>query len=75
MKIGGENAGRMMRHAAVVRSFGVIGKVDPKGPNVGQMVSTLRLPKAWKRDRLKAAVFVQERESYRIVGANAVELR
>src|SRR5207237_763630 len=27
----GENAGRQLSHAAVVRSFGVIGKWDPKG--------------------------------------------
>ncbi len=70
----GENAGRTLRHSAVVRSFGVIGKVDPKGASGGQLVSTLRLPKEWKRENLRAVVFVQERESFRITGANAVDL-
>ena len=70
----GENAGRTLRHSAVVRSFGVIGKVDPNGASGGQLVSTLRLPKEWKRENLRAVVFVQERESFHITGANAVDL-
>jgi len=70
----GENAGRTLRHSEVVRSFGVIGKVDPKGASGGQLVSTLRLPKEWKRENLRAVVFVQERESFRIVGANVIDL-
>jgi hypothetical protein len=71
---GGENAGHRLRHSAVVRSFGVIGRVDPKGANGGQLVSTLRLPREWKRENLRAVVFVQERGSLRITGANAVDL-
>jgi hypothetical protein len=70
----GENSGRTLRHSAVVRSFGVIGKIDPKGASGGQLVSTLRLPKEWKRENLRAVVFVQERESFHITGANAVDL-
>jgi hypothetical protein len=71
----GENAGRMLRHSAVVRSFGVIGRVDPKGSNVGQVVSTLRLPREWKRENLRAVVFTQEPDSFRITGAAVVDLR
>lgn len=71
----GENAGHTLRHSPVVRSFGVIGKIDPNGANGGQLVSTLRLPKEWKRENLRAVVFVQERESFRITGANVVDLR
>jgi hypothetical protein len=70
----GENSGRTLRHSSVVRSFGVIGKVDPKGANGGQLVSTLRLPRDWRRENLRAVVWVQERESYHITGANAVDL-
>jgi len=70
----GENAGHTVRHSAVVRSFGVIGKVDAKGPNIGQVVSTLRLPHEWKRQNLRAVVFVQERESLHITGASAIDL-
>jgi hypothetical protein len=71
----GENAGRMLRHSAVVRSFGVIGRIDPRGSNTGQVVSTLRLPHEWKRDNLHAVVFVQERDSLRITGAGVLDLR
>ena len=71
---GGENAGRTLRHSSVVRSFGVIGRLDPKGASGGQLVSTLRLPREWKRENLHAVVFVQERGTYRITGANVVDL-
>ncbi len=71
----GENAGRMLRHAAVVRSFGLIGRFDSKGSNVGQVLSTLQLPAEWRRENLQAVVFVQERESFRITGAGTIGLR
>jgi hypothetical protein len=70
----GENAGHTVRHSAVVRSFGVIGKLDAKGANGGQVVSTLRLPHEWKRENLRAVVFVQERESFHITGARVIDL-
>ena len=71
----GENSGRTLRHSSVVRSFGVIGRVTPQGANGGQLVSTLRLPREWKRENLRAVVFVQERDSLRITGANVIDLR
>lgn len=71
----GENAGRTLRHSAVVRSFGVIGRIDPRGSNVGQVVSTLRLPHEWRRENLHAVVFVQEPDSFRITGAGIIDLR
>jgi hypothetical protein len=71
---GGENAGHTVRHSAVVRSFGVIGTADSKLANGGQLVSTLRLPPEWKRENLRAVVFVQERESLHITGASVVDL-
>jgi hypothetical protein len=70
----GENAGRTLRHSAVARSFGVIGRVDSHGASGGQLVSTLRLPSDWKREHLRAVVFVQERDSRRITGAGAIDL-
>lgn len=71
----GENAGRQLRHAPVVRSFGVIGRMDPRGSNIGQITNTLRLPRDWKRENLRAVVFVQERDSRRITGAGIADLR
>ena len=70
----GENSGRTLRHSSVVRSFGVIGRVKPQGANGGQLVSTLRLPPEWKRENLRAVVFVQERDTFRITGAGVVDL-
>jgi hypothetical protein len=71
----GENSGRTLRHSSVVRSFGVIGRINPQGANGGQLVSTLRLPHEWRRENLRAVVFVQERGTFRITGAGVVELR
>ena len=71
----GENAGRRLRHAPVVRSFGIIGRIDPTGANIGQITNTLRLPREWKRENLRAVVFVQEHDSLRITGAATAELR
>ncbi len=70
----GENSGRTLRHSSVVRSFGIIGRVKPQGANGGQLVSTLRLPPEWKRQNLRAVVFVQERDTFRITGASVVDL-
>jgi hypothetical protein len=71
---GGENSGRKLRHSAVVRSFGVIGRVKPDGAKGGQLVSTLRLPHEWKRENLRAVVFVQERDTHHITGASVLNL-
>jgi len=71
----GENAGRMLWHAPVVRSFGVIGKLDSKGANGGQIVNTMRLPQQWQRQNLRVVVFVQERDSYKITGAGTTDLQ
>jgi hypothetical protein len=73
--LGGENAGRRLRHAPVVRSFGIIGRIDPNGSNVGQITNTLRLPHEWKRENLRAVVFVQEHDTLRITGAATADLR
>jgi len=71
----GENAGRTLRHSAVVRSFGVIGKMDSKGLSRGEVITTLRLPHEWRRENLRAVVFVQEKDTFRIAGANSIDLR
>lgn len=71
----GENAGRLLYHAPVVRSFGVIAKIDSRGSNGGRMVNTMRLPREWQRPNLHAVVFVQERDSYKITGAAVTDLR
>jgi hypothetical protein len=69
----GENGGRTLRHTAVVRSLGGIGKVDSSGEFHG--TPTLQLNPAWKRQDLRAVVFVQERASRRILAAGSLRLR
>jgi hypothetical protein len=70
----GENSGRVVRHAPVVRSFGVIGKIDARGSSAGAITDTLKLPREWKRENLRAVVFVQERDSFKITGAAVTDL-
>jgi len=71
----GENSGRQLRHAPLVRNFGLIAKIDARGSNVGEITNRLRIPPEWLRDNLRAVVFVQERDSYKIVGAGVTDLR
>jgi|SRR5580704_99112 hypothetical protein len=70
---GGENKGRNLRHAPVVRSFGVIGKMEPRNPAL-KVSSTLQLPIDWKRENLRAVVFLQDKKSKKITGARAIDL-
>ena len=70
----GENTGRRLRHVAVVRSFGVIGKLDPRDQTAFSLHPTLKLPGSWKRQDLHAVVFVEERATQRIIGAESLDL-
>ncbi|MEP6820402.1 MAG: DUF1223 domain-containing protein [bacterium] len=69
----GENAGRSLRHIAVVRQFKVIGSVTTAaGALTAEPIVTIA--NGWKRDHLRAVIFVQERASRRVLGAKAIEL-
>jgi len=70
----GENSGRQLRHAPVVRNFGIIGKIQSSGANAGQIVNTLRFPREWRRENLRAVVFVQEHDASKITGAAVIDL-
>ena len=62
----GENSGRELGHSSVVRKLIKIGKFD------GQSFSaepSVNLDRAWKRQQIKAVVFVQLRTSRRVLGA------
>jgi hypothetical protein len=64
----GENAGRTLRHTAVVRKLTEIGSI---GPNEISFHGEARVAKdaAWKDPRV--VVFVQERDSARVLAAGA----
>ena len=63
---GGENDGRVLHHSAVVRELRRIGQVSN-----GSFSATvpLAIEKGWKRDDLRAVVFIQDEASGQIFGA------
>lgn len=66
----GENAGRYLRHSAVVRSLSVLGNIND-GQQSFEAESTANLNVGWQQNNLRAVVFVQERGTRRILGAAA----
>ena len=68
----GENSGRLLRHASVVRQLSVLSKVGADGTFAA--ISELRLNPDWKRTNLRAAALAQEITSRRVVGAATVSL-
>jgi hypothetical protein len=67
----GENGGHTLHHTAVVRELRQVGQLRD-----GSLETTvaLKLPKEWKRDDLRAVVFVQNSSSGKIEGASSVAL-
>lgn len=66
----GENAGRTLAHAPVVRRLIRLGHARPGAAWTGE--TTLTIDPAWARERVAAVVFVQEQTSREIVGAAAL---
>ncbi|MGH9647620.1 MAG: DUF1223 domain-containing protein [Bryobacteraceae bacterium] len=69
---GGENNGRQLRHAAVVRSLTRLGRLDPKSPGEYSGLAQLNLRPDWDRANVKLVLFVQDRVTRRILGAASV---
>jgi len=67
----GENGGRTLHHAAVVRELREIGMLHSGGM---EATIPLKLQKDWKRNDLRAVVFVQNGPSGKIEGAASVAL-
>jgi hypothetical protein len=70
----GENAGEDLHHAAIVRSLRRIGEAKGDGETSFTGDATVPLPKEWKRENLRAVLFVQEKRSRRILGAAEIRL-
>jgi hypothetical protein len=68
----GENAGKNLRHASVLRSLHKIGVANPKNDSAFESSQKVKFKSSWKRQNLQVAVFVQEKKSMRILGAAAV---
>jgi len=69
----GENAGLLLRHAAVVRQLVPLGRVGADGTFAA--TPELKLNAGWKRPNLRVVALVQEMASRRIVGAASTTVR
>src|SRR5579859_3707894 len=67
----GENGGRKLHHAAVVRELQELGMLHN---GIMETTVPLKLEKDWKRSDLRAVVFVQQGPSGKIEGAASVAL-
>ena len=66
----GENSGRTLQHAAVVRLLQTLGEL---GPDAEVAEGQLALDRAWKADRMRAVVWLQgvkTRHVYGVASAN-----
>ncbi|SEU05364.1 DUF1223 domain-containing protein [Hymenobacter actinosclerus] len=68
----GENSGRLLRHAAVVRELRPLGSPAADGTFAASV--PLQLNPVWKTANLRAVVLVQEKASRRIVGVGVLGL-
>ena len=69
----GENRGRTLAHAAVVRRMVTIGEAAAAGTSTGRGEMTVESD--WRRDRLKLVAFVQERRGRRILASAVSQLQ
>ena len=69
----GENRGRTLRHTAVVRSLTTMGALTPPMRALSKTMS-LEVAPMWKVQDLKVTVFLQHRQSRRIIGAAAASV-
>jgi hypothetical protein len=70
----GENAGEDLHHASIVRSMRKIGEAKGDSETSFMEDATVPLKKEWKRENLKAVLFVQEKKSRRILGAAEIRI-
>lgn len=69
----GENKGKTLEHAGVVRSLQKIGSAA-KGSAPLIANPQIKLKSNWKRENLRVVVFVQDKKSLRILGAATAKL-
>jgi len=65
----GENAGRLLAHASVLRSLDRIATADGRRDTSFEGTVSVKLKPEWKRQNLMAVVLVQEKKSRHILGA------
>lgn len=65
----GENAGRRLRHAAVVRNLTTLGHLATKKSSAYTADARINLKPDWRPENIKLVLFVQDRGTRKIVGA------
>ena len=70
---GGENSGRKLQHAAVVRSLSRLAQIDPATPGEYSAEARLNLRPEWNRTKLTLVLLVQDKETRHILGAAALK--
>ena len=72
----GENAGKDLRHASVLRKLQRLGRATPKNGQQAsaELVAKVALDSSWKRENLHAVAFIQERRHLHILGASQISL-
>jgi hypothetical protein len=65
----GENAGRGLEHDGVVRQFVKLGQATPGTDTSFESKMTVSLPKEWRRENLRAVVFVQDPRTRQVFGS------
>lgn len=68
----GENTGRKLHHVGVARRVNVIGSAAADKPFATE--TEVGFESDWRRQNLRAVVFVQERASKRVLGAATIKL-
>jgi len=66
----GENKGRVLTHAAVVRYMATVGEAGAAAAR-----AEIAVQPDWQRDRLKVVAFVQEQQSRAILGSASLPLK
>jgi len=70
---GGENAGKELRHSAVLRSLKKLGTATAPGESSYEGAAAIKLKREWKRENLEWIAFVQEKKSRKVLGAAALK--
>ena len=70
----GENAGRRLNHATVVRLLNLVNTTDSRQRAASSSESTVTLSKDWKQENLRVVAFIQERGSRRVIGAGTLKM-
>jgi hypothetical protein len=68
----GENTGRALDHDGVVRQLMRVGAATVRNAAAYDGQATLKLNGTWKRENLRAVVFVQDPKTRRVFGAAAI---